>query len=68
MKIDGKDLINLTNNPVNDCGPSWSPDQVWVAFTTDRDGNREVYLTKPGLPELYNLTNHPNQDQAADWR
>jgi Tol biopolymer transport system component len=69
MTIDGKGLVNLTNNPASDYKPSYSPDQAWAAFTSDRDGNREVYLlTKAGELELYNLTNHPSQDQSSDWR
>jgi TolB protein len=64
----GNDQVNQTNNPSNDFGPCWAPNQAWVAFSTGRDGNREVYITKPGTLELYNLTNHPSQDQVSDWR
>ena len=68
MRIDGQNPTNQTNSPASDFGPAWSLDQAWVAFTTDRDGNREVYLLKPGTSEVYNLTNNPYQDQVSDWR
>ena len=69
MRIDGVDQANQTNNPSNDFGPSWAPSQAWIAFTTDRDGNRgKVYITKRGVFEMYNITNYPNQDQFSDWR
>ena len=68
MRIDGNNQTNQTNNPSNDFGPSWAPNQAWIAFTTERDGNREVYITKPGVFESYIITNHPNQDQLSDWR
>jgi TolB protein len=68
MQIDGQSQTNLTNSPTSDYGPTWSGDNSYVAFTTERDGNREVYLLKPGTAELYNLTNNPYQDQVSDWR
>jgi TolB protein len=68
MRLDGQGLIDLTNNPASDFGPVWSSDQVWIGFTSDRNGNRDVYIMKPGLPDLYNVTNNPSQDQVSDWR
>ena len=68
MRIDGAAQTNQTNNASNDFGASWSSNQAWIAFTTDRDGNREVYIMKPGNLELYNVTNFPSQDQVTDWR
>jgi len=67
MRIDGKGLTNQTNNSAYDFGPSWAPNQSWIAFTTDRDGNQEVYIMKPDTTEVYNLTTNPYQDQVTDW-
>jgi Tol biopolymer transport system component len=68
MRIDGQGATNLTNNPATDYGPCWAPTQAWVAFTTDRVGNNEVYIINTTNLELYNLTNNPNPDQVSDWR
>ena len=44
MDNDGGNQRNLTNNPADDRSPSWSPDGKRIAFTSDRDGNREIYV------------------------
>ncbi len=38
-----------------------------VAFSTDRDGNREVYVMNADGGGLRNLTRHPAQDGDASW-
>lgn len=38
-----------------------------IAFTTDRDGNREVYVMNADGTDLRNLTRHPAQDGDASW-
>jgi len=46
--------INLTQHPAQDEDPAWSPDGRRLAFTSDRDGRRRVYvmdLNAPGPPE-----------------
>ena len=45
------DMQTNTHNPVladahNNNFPDWSADQQWIAFTSDRDGNEEIYLMK----------------------
>jgi hypothetical protein len=35
----------MTNNPQRLCPVG--PDQAFVGFTTERDGNREIYLVEP---------------------
>ena len=47
MGPDGKDPVNLTNNPADDFEPSWSPQGSQVAFVSNRangSGGRPVYL------------------------
>ena len=62
MRRDGSELRNLTNNPASDFAPTWysvggpSGLQDWIAFTTTRDGNQEIYKVKPDGTGLTNLT------------
>jgi Tol biopolymer transport system component len=53
-------------NTASDFWPCWAPNQALVAFTTERDGNREVYITKPNAAEVYNLTKNHSQEIASD--
>ncbi len=73
---DGKDLwsfglfdaVNLTSS----AGPSnteatISPDGMRVAFTSNRDGNPEIYAVSADGFNPLNLTNNPANDSAPAW-
>jgi len=62
MNLDGSGLTNLTNNPAEDCWPSFSPDGSKIAFQSDREGNYEVYIMNTNGSEQTNLTNNPAND------
>jgi Tol biopolymer transport system component len=46
MNADGSDQIRLTNNSANDYTSAWSPDGTEIAFSSDRDGDFEIYVMK----------------------
>ena len=39
-----------------------------IAFTTGRDGNREIYVMNADGSGLRNLTNNPADDGSPAWR
>lgn len=43
----------------------WSPDARWVVFTSERDGNEEIYLIPAGGGWAANLTNAPLSSESA---
>ncbi|MDY6872461.1 MAG: protein kinase [Chloroflexota bacterium] len=50
-----------------DTDPAWSPDARWLAFTSLRDGDSEVYLmTTTGRPQI-NLSQSSGVDRSPDW-
>lgn len=61
MNTDGKGILQLTDQPHD-----YPSDNVGsqVLFTSDRDGNWEVYITVNSQPAR-NLTNHPARDGLA---
>ncbi len=46
---------------------SWSPDGSKIAFTSDRDGNLEVYTMNADGTAQTNVTNNPAADVIHDW-
>ena len=44
MNADGSDLDRSTRSPGLDVRPAWSPDGTRIAFTSNRDGNYEIYV------------------------
>ena len=51
----------------NGIQPAWSPDGRFLAFTTFRDGNLEVYLADSDGGNLRNLTRNEGYDARPAW-
>jgi Tol biopolymer transport system component len=47
--------------------PTLGPNEDWIAFSTDRDGNLEIYVISMDGGNPYNLTNNPAQDRTPAW-
>ena len=67
MDTDGKNQRRLTDNPLEDRNPSWSPDGKRIAFMSERAGNQEIYVMDADGGNQRNLTNHPNGDWDPVW-
>jgi hypothetical protein len=64
----------LTEHPGLDTDPHWSPDGTQIAFSSDRDGNEEIYFLEleagqpgTGTGALTRLTDNPARDTAPVW-
>jgi hypothetical protein len=60
--------VNASNSEADDFGPVWSPDGQWLAFTSDRDDDLEVYAVRADGTGLTRLTISPGLDAVSDWR
>jgi Tol biopolymer transport system component len=67
MEPDGSALVRLTSNRADDFHPSWSPDGTRLAFTSERDGNRELYVMNADGSGLSRLTDDPAEDSQPVW-
>ena len=67
MRPDGSGVVQLTNNGASDYGPTWSPDDTQIAFTSDRDGDAEIYVMDADGGNQQRITNSPLTDDAPDW-
>jgi TolB protein len=64
----GGKTSQMTENRQVNYQPVWSPDAQWIAFSSERDGNPEIYLmTSAGLMQT-NLTNADGINMQPTWQ
>ncbi|MEO8606576.1 MAG: SdrD B-like domain-containing protein [Chloroflexota bacterium] len=51
----------------NDFGPTRAPNAQWIAFTSNRDGNNEIYIAASDGSVQYRATNNPANDTDPAW-
>ncbi len=51
-----------------DYAPYWSPDKSMLLFTSERDGNGEIYVMDIARNQLFNLTDYPSQERDPAWQ
>lgn len=57
----------LTNAKKSSSSPAWSPDGKQIAFTSDREGKRQLYLMSPTGGEPMQLTRLETGVNAFEW-
>ena len=70
VESDGRNTFNRTaGSTANDSRPSRSGalDGFWFAFTSDRDGNDEIYIQNLGDNETVRITNNAARDLNPTW-
>jgi uncharacterized membrane protein len=64
---DAGHINRMTDNPSSDTQAAWDPSMQRIAFTTNRDGQNEIYLMNADGTNPINLTNNPADDQQPSW-
>ena len=65
---DGSELKKVIDGIVKSRGgASWSPDGKQIVFTSDKDGNDELYIVNADGTGLRRLTNNSTADYCPDW-
>lgn len=63
----GSSPQRLTDNKARDIYPRFSPDGNWIAFSSNRDGNYDVYVVAATGGKPKQLTFHTADDNVAGW-
>lgn len=64
---DGGQALRLTTHEGYESLPHFSPDEQWIAFSAQYDGNTDVYLIPVDGGEARRLTWHPGGDFVQGW-
>jgi TolB protein len=68
MNADGSSKRNLTPNRGFNAPGSWSPDGRKIVFTSNRDGNNEIYVMNADGSGQRNLSPNPSSHEfAGPW-
>lgn len=66
--VQAENITNITAGYMSwDNAWSWSPDGKWIAFTSDRDGNWDIYKMTSDGKTIVRLTENPQQDAWPWW-
>jgi len=61
------EIQRLTDNLSVDQHPAYSPDGTKIAFTSERDGNPDIWVMNSDGTELQRLTDNPSPDYNPAW-
>src|SRR5215470_3051334 len=63
----GSGVQRLTDNQARDIYPRFSPDGNWIAFSSNREGNYDVYVIPASGGKPRQLTYHSADDNVVGW-
>lgn len=67
MRPDGSNVVQLTDNDVDDFWPVVSPDGTQIAFWSGRDGNQEIYVMAVDGSNATRVTDNGSADRQPAW-
>jgi TolB protein len=67
MRADGSDLRRLTDHPAYDGEPAWAPDGASIAFSSNRDGDLDIYVLDVASGQIRQITDSPAPDYQPTW-
>ncbi|HYP25586.1 MAG TPA: biopolymer transporter Tol, partial [Blastocatellia bacterium] len=63
----GQNVQRVTVHKARDVYPRFSPDGRWIAFSSDRDGNLDVFIIPSAGGTAKQLTVHSADDSVLGW-
>jgi len=71
IDVQSSELTRITDNGVLDLAPAWSPDGTRLLFTSDRDGDSDLWLSTldPAEPpmNLVDDADERHEEALGDW-
>ncbi len=67
MNSDGTGPQNLSANSGDDREPCFSPDGSKIVFSSNRDGNWEIYVMNQDGSDPKNISNNPATDRMPQF-
>src|SRR5438034_4405958 len=64
---DGTNVQRLTDNRAREVYPRFSPDGRWIAFSSNRYGNYDVFVIPAAGGAPRRLTFHTGNDEVVGW-
>lgn len=58
--VEGQNLMSSRD-------PTWSPDGAWIAFSSNRGGNRDIYIMTPDGLNVTRVTTDAASDSRPAW-
>jgi len=62
-----KEHQTLTHHPKDDFDPAISPDGNWLVFTSNRLGNRDLWIKSVNGGQTFQITMHKADDHSPCW-
>jgi len=64
---DGSGVQRITDNRAREIYPRFSPDGKWIAFSSNRYGNNDVFVVPSAGGAPRRLTFHTGNDEVVSW-
>ncbi len=64
---DGTGVLRVTDHKAREIYPRFSPDGKWIAFSSNREGNYDVYVIPATGGKAKQLTFHTADDNVVGW-
>src|SRR5262245_59072947 len=64
---DGSNVVRVTDNRAREIYPRFSPDGRWIAFSSNRYGNNDVFIVPVAGGTPKRLTYHSGNDEVVGW-
>ena len=58
---------DLLGSSFDESEPVWSPDGAWIAFSSDMDGDFDIYVVRPDGTDVSKITDNDLDDTDPDW-